>query len=782
MTDSTPARLSALPPIITPEGEPIRRDRLKSASDLVSQYETLYTADLESSLQRTMAQEQRDGVPPYSQVRERAAGLAGRANINWGMLDSKASEIEAPYIDILDGIDEFCTMPTNFGDETSRIYWEQVISEEFSRMLRSWPRFEPLWQQNVMIFCGEGLSFAFFDDSQDWRWSIKGQQFMKFPRRVDADINTIDIMCAKVDMLPYQLFEHCQDKEAAEAEGWNPEVVWETIKRCAGQQQLKGNDLQEWQVAWKNNDLITGATNLTVPVINGWLRELDGTVSHYIASADAVSTKQDDFMYKSIGKYRRMSNMVCPYFNGVGTNGTFQSIRGTYQKLFASCSGMNRVLNRILDMSLHGSTPWIQVSDEDTLTELPLIPMGQYGVLKPGVEFVEAKVAPFEQTLIPAMNYLQQVFSNRSGSISTQGQGTDKTERTKYEKQLQAEKEGKASTSGMNLFKGCWTGHLKEVARRVCRKGYASTEPGGEEVTSFRARCFERGVPPEAVDQVDIDRIEVNLGLGRGSAQERRVVVDTLNQTVFFRLDPEGQSRLNNMTVAAYAGTRIAGILSPVKEGLRPPDDEWKALMENQVMALGGEAAFEPNQNHMVHAMSHTQELGKLNEALSQSQLPLEQAIPMMVKVMAHTEVHMQQVDQQDPKTATLRDQLNSVKEVVDNGEKQLFAQNEKAQNELEHNGPGGTAGAPVDPEAQAAAATAQQDMQTSTAQAENQMAIEATKANAATLVQSAQAAQKIRDSNAMLQQKLQHRELEMRQKLAIKDAEAAAKIRKGIQ
>lgn len=761
-----PYKLSSLPSVISPEGAPVLRGRLKSPSDLVDQFQTFYMADLQSSLQRTLAQEQRDGVPPYSPVRERALGLAGRTNVNWQILDHAATEAEAPYNDILDGIDEFCTMPTNFGDESSRIYWEQVIAEEFSRMLRSWPQFYPRWQQNVMIFVGEGLSFAFFDDDLDWRWTIKGQQFMKFPRRTDADINVLDIMTAGVEMLPHKLFEHCQDKEAAIEEGWNPDVVWQTIKQYAGQYGLRPNDLQQWEAAWKNNDQILGTSNLVVPTIHGWVRELDGSVSHYIGPADSASVEDNGFLYKREGKYRRMSNMICPYTLGVGANGMFHSIRGLYQKAFASSSGLNRALCRLLDMSIHGSTPWIQTDQEDTLTELPLIPMGQYGVLKPGVTFVEAKVAPFEQTIIPAMNYLQQVFNTRTSPFSTpSSQGLDKTERTAYEKQMQYEKEGKLSTSGMLNFKAHWTGHVKEIARRACRKGYASNEPGGEEVTSFRARCHDRGVPMEAIDMIDIDRIEANLGLGKGSASERRVVVDTLNTTVYYRLDPQGQNQLNNMTVAAYAGTRIAGILAPVKQGMRPPEDLWQANMENQVMTLGGEPDFQPNQNHLVHAQAHTNELGKLNEALVSQQIHLEQAIPMMGKIQAHANQHMEMVDQQDPTAATLKETLTALNEVIMNGSKQLFAEQEKAQREMEHNYPNGGAPGqngngqqPQDPEAQAAA----------------------TEANSSTLVQAAQAQQKIQDANLLTSQKLQHRELEFRQKQAIRDAEAAAQIRRG--
>lgn len=257
------------------------------------------------------------------------------------------------------------------------------------------------------------------------------------------------------------------------------------------------------------------------------------------------------------------------------------------------------------------------------------------------------------------------------------------------------------------------------------------------------------------------------------------MVVDTLNQTVFYRLDPEGQNRLNNMTVAAYAGTRIAGILSPVQQGLRPPADLEFANLENVALVSGNQIQVLPNQNHMVHVESHIGKLGEVNNALVQQQAQLEQAIPMMQGLMAHTNEHMQFVDQQDPKAATFRDTLNSLNEVVQNGAKQLFAQDEKAQREAEHNQPGGP-GAPVDPEAQASADASAMESQTKAQQAQHDMALKSHAANSATLVQSAQAAQKISDMKLMTAQKLQQKELDFRQKMAIRDAEAAAKIRRG--
>lgn len=259
---------------------------------------------------------------------------------------------------------------------------------------------------------------------------------------------------------------------------------------------------------------------------------------------------------------------------------------------------------------------------------------------------------------------------------------------------------------------------------------------------------------------LDVERIEANLGIGKGSAIERRVTVDTLRSELYFSLDEQGKNRLDYLTAAAYSDARTARELVPLQSGLRPPQDLENALLENQIMVLGGSAKVIPNQNHMVHAQAHAGQIGELNQSLIDQSAPLEEVIPKMQVIQAHALEHMQFVNQQDPQAASLREVLNEFNEVIMNGAKQVFAQKAKMQREMEHNFPDGQqppeAGGVVEEGA------APQDAGAS-----------GRDANSATLVQAAQAAQKIRDMNLITMQKLQS----MRSKDSRDDALAAAKI-----
>ena len=98
-----------------------------------------------------------------------------------------------------------------------------------------------------------------------------------------------------VRLFPSALGQHLRvdepagrDDAAAADEGWDKGQVWEAIKQVAQQHSLPSNDFQEWEKAWKNNDILFGVTNVTVETVHMWAQELDGTVSRYIVRFDGA--------------------------------------------------------------------------------------------------------------------------------------------------------------------------------------------------------------------------------------------------------------------------------------------------------------------------------------------------------------------------------------------------------------------------------------------------------------------------------------------------------------
>lgn len=756
----TPSALTAIPNFVDKDNKLVPKGRFKAADQVRSAFMVWWNADLVSSRMRAQAQDMIDGRSPYDPGRERLLGLSGRTNVNPGIAMQSQKEAEMPYMDILESMDVLGYIPTNYGNPDDRSMWETAISEEMTRMLRNWNRFIPLWLYNAHIFVSQGLSFAYFTDDSNWQWEVEGQQKFKYPRRVRCDIESITDLCCKDFMNPADLYQYCQNKEAAIAAGWFPDEVFAAIKDTAAQQGLPSNDVEEWTKAWKENDLLYGATNIEVPVIHYWARELDGTVSHYITRHGGGG----GFLYKKEGKYSAMSRFIIAYMYGIGSNGDFHSIRGHAQEIFGLGMAHARLFCKAMDMSAHAATPHLQATNEDAIATLPLTPMGPYMSVTSGVEFIETHTPDFASALAPAMNLVQQMLSSRMGQYtSNSSNGIDRTERTAYEKQMQHANEGKLSTSGINLFMISWKTHFKEIVRRIIRKGYDSSQPGGTHVQDFRARCIQRGVPAEAIDQIDVSRIEINTGIGKGSAQERQMAANKLD-SMLYRADAKGQNIINRMVAAAYAGSTISNKIFPEQPGLRPPQDAVDANMENAIICcsalLGQQSGLQalPTQNHDIFIQARLQRLGEINQALEQQQIDLSQAVPQMSQLYDNASQHLEMLDPANPNRGEFKHQLQMLDEVIVNGGKHLLAEQQRQQEQqMEQQQGGGAPPAergPNDP-------------------------LDATGMTPALLVHAAKAQQELGSMQRKAQLSMSIEQQKAAQKIAIEDAKAAADIRR---
>ncbi len=673
---TTSSSVDALPPIVDAEKKLIERGRVKTAADIKSIWSVLSNEDRAQQCMRAKYQEMLDGRPPISPETLKKKVLAGATNVNWNLAQQTQEEAEAPYNEILDSVDVFCSLPTKHGQQHERMTWEPIMAEEFTRVMRKWPRFNALHQLNVHLFVAEGLSFKFFEDERDWRWKVKGQQHLKFPRNTMADVNEIDVMCCKVGTEPHVLYRTIMS-QGAKAAGWDVEVAKKALIEGTKIEGQPNDDYQAWEAQWKNNDITNGVKAQKLQLIHIWVQELDGTVTRMIAREDG----EEGILYKCEGKMRSMSECITAFQYGIGTNGEFHSIRGLNAKVFPTASAINRVFNKFIDMAFHVSTPHLQASSEDGITDMMMKPVGPYMVMGDGVSPVPIKTPNFEQTLLPVISTLQSMFSSRTSTFTSGiSNQMDRTQRTATEKKMQYATQGKLSSSGYSLYFSSEERHWKQVVKRFKRENYQANEPGGDLVWEFRNRCLERGVPLKAIYEIDVDSIEVNTGIGKGSAQERMTSLEGVGQT-FNSMDAYAKNLYNHEVVAAYWGQRKAGEIFPPQPGLRPPVEAGMASMENDLMALSGRAQpVEPNQDHYTHLTKHMPFLMDLNQQIIDGTAMMEQAIPQMSPVWEHSNVHLEQLPIDHPERGAIKQALQQVGEVITNQMKKLNAEAQRAQ------------------------------------------------------------------------------------------------------
>lgn len=676
--NSSLAMASSIPDVLDEEDNVIERGRIKNPAQLAGAYQYLFTSDLGSSRARAKVQSQVDGDPPYSSEQDRLLGMAGRTNANWGYASQSQQDIERPYNEVFDSIDVFGTTPlrAGFADELARQQWAPIIAEEISRMIRNWPKFTYNRLLCVHLFTMFGVAFTYREDKYDWRFKVTSLQWLKVPRRTEATIEDQDFFCARVYTSPVELMKKIKDRKAAELAGWNVQAVMDAIKETAQPTAIDTSNPETLQETVKDQDYFTGAGAITVDLVHGWVREMDGSISHVIGRYDG----NGEFLYKCEGMYGSMSEFVTAYTDGVGSNGDFYSIRGNAWRGFNSSLYLNLMTCKAVDMANWSSTPHIKATDEDALIDTLIRPSGPYNIISSQAEFVEIEHVPFQQNLIPMIQEIKGIFGMRSRQAGGSNRYTGgATPRTAEEVKTEAAIDGQLTTAGMDLYFLSWLNDFKEIVRRVCNRELSASHPGGAEAFKMRKRCMERGVPIEAIYNVDIDAIEINRGVGKGSAQERRAVFSQLMPNIG-SYDPKGQQILLRQYTASLAGISFANLLVPPEPGTRPPVDVQIANMENALMSVGQPAVLEPNQDHTVHVATHLSKLAEINGALANEQMEFAPAIQLLGPIWRHAMEHMAYISDKNPLYKSFKEALSQIEEVVVNGEKKLAAEARRAQ------------------------------------------------------------------------------------------------------
>ena len=662
---------------LSPEGE-VPQSRIETPEDAKRIFDTLWEADKDRRRNRAEIQAMLDGVPPYDEAELEATGQSDRANVNFGEGEALLESAMAGYVDLLNSVERLMTFSTNFGDPSSRYEWEQIMSEEMTRMLRNWPRYTSQFLLLATHFVGQGVGVLYFDDEVDWRWKVSGLGDFLIPNRTFACEDDIEVAVCRRMYQVHQLYAFIQDEETAAMSGWNVEEVKKAILNAvnSGAHFQSITDWEELRTQLKNNDLTIGYAGASeVKVIHVWNKEFDGSISHIVSLENG---ENEEFLCKRISPFKNVSQAFTIFTYGIGTNGYYHAIRGLGYKIYPQIQASNRLRCQFYDGAMLSSSLMIQPESEDALNDLNLFYYGPYSVIPPKMKVIERNVPNLANNVVPMLADITATIQNKTGSY----QANSNTPRTKFEVQAAISQGTKLSSAALNLFYEPWQRFLREVVRRIVRPMYLPSEPGGEEVAEFVARCTRRGVPIEAIYSIDIGTVSAVRAIGAGSETNRLMAFDEF-MSFMSAFDDTGKRNIMRDRVAARVGyDQVNRYIQPIGMESRPLPDEKVAELENNSFQMGLNVTVKPNENHLIHARVHNAMLTGMVEQIDKGEVAMEQVLQSLINLVQHQEQHLQmvQVDKTvEAEVAQYRAELQRSGEFVYNGMEKLKAAQQKA-------------------------------------------------------------------------------------------------------
>ena len=440
----------------------------------------------------------------------------------------------------------------------------------------------------------------------------------------------MDIAIGRRQYHLHELYGFIKNEKAAKSVGWDVAEVKRVIMNNVTTQGRTGmnytSDWESYQAELKNNDLYYSYQNPTVSVLHFWVREMDGSVSHFICAED----KPKKFMYEKISRYEKPEQAFVMFTYGVGSNGTYHSIRGLGHRIFNHIQTSNRLRCQMIDGAMLGSAVMIQPENQRALDELSFTYYGAYAVLSPNVNIIEKAVPNLSTAVQPALNDITNQLALNTDTVSTYGSQQSSPYRNKVQVMSDMDVATRLSGASLNLFYASWTRLMKEIVRRVVENKRRDSV-----VKEFYDRCAVRGVQESFIKTLDVSRTKAVRSIGNGSQANRFMALREL-QGLQGQFDETGRKNLARDIVATRVGHDLADRYMPQMEEERPTIDLKIAYFENQDMVEGKPVPVVPNELHATHLQVHLPTLNQLLQQLDEGAADPVQAFPALQAFYDH--------------------------------------------------------------------------------------------------------------------------------------------------
>ena len=412
--------------------------------------------------------------------------------------------------------------------------------------------------------------------------------------------------------------------------GWDVDEVKRVIAKNASTKGRGSNsnfdNYEILQQEMKNNDIYAGIQNPAVSVLHFWVKEMDGTVSHYMAAENTPK----EFLYKKVSRYDNAEQAYVMFSYGVGSNGTYHSVRGLGQRIFSHIQTSNRLRCQQIDGAMLASAVMIQPENQRSLDELQFTYYGAYAVMSPNVKIVEKAIPNLGTAVQPALQDITQQLALNTDTVSTYGPQQGSPYRNQMQIASDMDVTTRLSGASLNLFYASWTRLLREVVRRV-----VTTKKRDGAIRDFIERCAKRGVAPDFIKALDVNRTKAVRSIGNGSYANRMVALKEL-QGISGQFDDVGRRNLTRDIVSTRVGHDLADrYVSPEVEK-RPTIDVKIAFFENQQLQDGNSVPVIANELHGTHLEVHVPLLNQIIEALNTGEADPQQVLPMLQSLYQH--------------------------------------------------------------------------------------------------------------------------------------------------
>lgn len=598
---------------------------------------------------RAKVQAQIDGNQPYDPVKLKSMGQGWRTNINFMEAHSNIQNVKTPYFALIGSVPDYAEIRTLEGGG-NQILWSDIITKEFTRLIRNWKEFSFQMQKAQQELIKFGIGPVLLPDPYDWRFQALRHRDLLVPEHGSACPSEWPYFAIRTEMQAMDLWKYAMPENAdySESIGWNIEQTRQAVMLASkdifgGRLTWDGRNWEQWQEAYKNNDIyMTLVASEALMVYHLFIKEYSGKISHYLVAENALIP---DFLFQKVNRYNEVAQILTIFRNDVG-NGDYHSIRGLGRLQIQHLECTNRLKCHLFDMGIAGTAINLKATTSKAKDELLMMQYGPINVLPPDVDLVQNRVVGF---LTDAITLDRELSSHLSANLGIfrkgQGYGGGVGGGSSRPNTLQVQQDIVTTTQ---VTEGQMILHFMDLDQLYEQMYLRASDPNtpDPEAKAFQKRCKDQGVPMIAMRNLDYVRAARTAGYG---SPQTRALRSQRMMPYIGMLPESGRYNWVRDEVISIAGPENLDRYFPQQQF--PSHDQWEANVENGLMHAGQNVMIADGQNHAVHCDVHltsVEQMVHMANSLYES-TPAQAGISAMIKLeqygqieTPHIQAHLQ--------------------------------------------------------------------------------------------------------------------------------------------
>jgi hypothetical protein len=607
--------------------------RMQDAQAATNRIQTLLNAEKKGrSQRRTMVKGLVDGNPPYRASDQRKAGRAAQCNVNWRVAEYYLNRARSAFYDIFSEAPTYVTVKTAYGNAKNQENWSRIITEEWDRTQRedrSWDYSQQISQYEMILY---GCGPVVFEDDVDWRNRAVLNRELIVPDFTKSDPTQWEEAVILQDYSADKLYGFIRNEKVAKGKGWDVEATKKAIMQ-AHPKTAEGGQYGNWewhQQSLKNQSFGYSSQSKVISCSHYLYREFpkghesEGRITHAILvnPTDSQTETANKYLFQHVGRFENWDQIIHPMYYDNDGGGYHHSVTGMGQKMFSAMEYQNRLLCNMAD-KVFAPKILFKPTTAAAGQQLSIVQFAEWGQVPPNFDVLQTPVGSFSEEGLVFNRELTQLIASNLSQYNQSVKKQDGNPITATQAQIEASEQARLGKTQLNHWYAQADRLYAERYRRAVNPALNGFMPGGKEAIRFWARCKERGVPIQALRQVE--SVKATRIIGQGSQFMRQQALEKMLDTLALWPSESGRNNLLSDFIASQAGQGMVERYNPSTELTSDMDDQ-KAFAHLQIASAkdGIAPVVTGSQNHFLFAQEFLLAGSAAASSLQQGGDPME--------------------------------------------------------------------------------------------------------------------------------------------------------------